>query len=97
MSRHAERVLRTATSTNSRLKGSGVPSTSRSDCGALSSALAGMGRTVLPVPLVEDALERGTLTALDEKTPSRRAYWLVAPVPQWRSKKVKALVEFLTS
>lgn len=63
---------------------------------ALSSALAGMGRTVLPVPLVEDALERGTLTALDEKVPSRRAYWLVAPVPQWRSKKVKALVSFLT-
>ncbi|NNC58430.1 MAG: LysR family transcriptional regulator, partial [Erythrobacter sp.] len=26
----------------------------------------------------------------------RRAYWLVAPLPQWRQKKVKALVEFLT-
>ena len=26
----------------------------------------------------------------------RRAYWLVAPRPQWRQKKVKALVEHLT-
>jgi LysR family glycine cleavage system transcriptional activator len=26
----------------------------------------------------------------------RRAYWLVAPRPQWRQKKVKALVAFLT-
>lgn len=63
---------------------------------ALSSALAGMGKTVLPLPLVETAIARGQLNALDEPQESRRAYWLVAPVPQWRSKKVKALVEFLT-
>ena len=63
---------------------------------ALSSALAGMGRTVLPVPLVEGAIERGELKALDEPVESRRSYWLGAPVPQWRSKKVKALVEYLT-
>ncbi len=63
---------------------------------ALASALAGMGKTVLPLPLVEDALERGALKAHDEPTESRRAYWLVAPVPQWRSKKVKALVQYLT-
>lgn len=63
---------------------------------ALSSALAGMGRTVLPLPLVEGAIERGELKALDEPVASRRSYWLVAPVPQWRSKKVKALVEYLT-
>jgi LysR family glycine cleavage system transcriptional activator len=25
------------------------------------------------------------------------AYWLVAPLPQWRQKKVKALVEALTA
>ena len=64
---------------------------------ALSSALAGMGKTVLPLPLVEGALERGQLNALDEPVESQRAYWLVAPVPQWRSKKVKALVAFLTA
>ncbi|WP_299193262.1 LysR family transcriptional regulator [uncultured Erythrobacter sp.] len=63
---------------------------------ALSSALAGMGKTVLPLPLVEGAIERGQLKALDDPAESQRAYWLVAPIPQWRSKKVKALVEFLT-
>jgi len=63
---------------------------------ALSSALAGMGRTVLPLPLVEGALERGQLTQLDDPAESLRSYWLVAPTPQWRSKKVKALVAYLT-
>ena len=63
---------------------------------AMSSAIAGMGRTILPLALVERAIEEGQLVALDEPEESRRAYWLVAPVPQWRSKKVKALVAFLT-
>ncbi|WP_185960277.1 LysR family transcriptional regulator [Erythrobacter insulae] len=63
---------------------------------ALSSALAGMGRTVLPMPLVAGALKSGALEASGEPQESLRAYWLLAPTPQWRSKKVKALVEFLT-
>ncbi|MEM9501574.1 MAG: LysR family transcriptional regulator [Pseudomonadota bacterium] len=62
---------------------------------ALSSALAGMGRTVLPLPLVAGEIDSGHLVSLDEPEESRRAYWLVAPTPQWRSKKVKALVAFL--
>lgn len=62
---------------------------------AMSSALAGMGRTVLPLALVEEAVKQGRLEALDEPVESRRSYWLVAPLPQWRQKKVKALVEFL--
>ena len=63
---------------------------------ALSSALAGMGRTVLPLPLVAGAISSGALEAQDEPDESRRAYWLVAPLPQWRQKKVKALVAHLT-
>ena len=63
---------------------------------ALSSALAGMGRTVLPMPLVAGAIAEGKLVAHGEPQESRRAYWLVAPTPQWRSKKVKSLVAFLT-
>jgi len=62
---------------------------------AMSSALAGMGRTMLPLALVERALERGALVALEEPIGSRRAYWLLAPLPQWRSKKVRALLAFL--
>jgi LysR family glycine cleavage system transcriptional activator len=34
-------------------------------------------------------------SAASPPEPCRRAYWLVAPLPQWRQKKVKALVAFL--
>ncbi|MFM7402867.1 MAG: LysR family transcriptional regulator [Erythrobacter sp.] len=64
---------------------------------ALASALAGMGRTILPLALAESALAQGRLTALTEPEPAIRAYWLLAPAPQWRSKKVKALVAFLSA
>jgi LysR family glycine cleavage system transcriptional activator len=64
---------------------------------ALASALAGMGRTILPLALAEGAIARGQLTALTDPEPANRAYWLLAPAPQWRSKKVKALVSFLNS
>ncbi len=64
---------------------------------ALSSVLAGMGKTVLPMPLVAEAIAAGRLVLEGEPEESRRAYWLVAPTPQWRSKKVKALVAFLTA
>lgn len=63
---------------------------------ALSSALAGLGRTIMPLPLVAEALADGRLVALDGPHPSRHAYWLVAPRPQWRQKKVAALVAHLT-
>lgn len=63
---------------------------------ALASALAGMGRTVLPLALAEAALAQGRLLALTEPEPSQRAYWLLAPPPQWRSRKVRALVGFLS-
>lgn len=54
---------------------------------AVDAAQAGLGRAVVPAllvgsaPVVEDA----------------RGYWLVAPLSQWRQKKVKALVEALTA
>jgi len=64
---------------------------------ALSSAMAGLGKAILPHLLCEEALGNGRLVALQGPEEGRRAYWLVAPLPQWRQKKVKALVEFLTS
>lgn len=64
---------------------------------ALSSAAAGLGRTILPMPLVEEAIAGKKLEVIDGPSESRRAYWLVAPLPQWRQKKVKALVAHLTS
>ena len=64
---------------------------------ALASAIAGMGRTVLPLQLAAEALADGRLAALGDPVPSRRAYWLVAPRPQWRQAKVRALVAHLTA
>ncbi len=63
---------------------------------ALSSALAGLGRATMPLPLVAEPLADGRLVALDGPEECRRAYWLVAPRPQWRQKKVKALVAHLS-
>lgn len=63
---------------------------------ALASALAGMGRTILPQALAQGAVARGQLTVLEGPEPAIRSYWLLAPPPQWRSKKVRALVGFLS-
>jgi DNA-binding transcriptional LysR family regulator len=63
---------------------------------ALSSALAGLGRTTIPLPLVAEALADGRLVALDGPEDCRFSYWLLAPRPQWRQKKVKALLAHLT-
>lgn len=63
---------------------------------ALTSALAGIGKVYMPLPLVEDALASGRLVAQGEPESCRRAFWLLAPRPQWRQKKVRALVAHLT-
>lgn len=59
---------------------------------ALSAALAGMGRARIPALLADGH----TQAKAGDPEPCRRAYWLVAPLPQWRQKKVRALVAFLT-
>ncbi len=64
---------------------------------ALASAFAGMGRTVVPLALAEAGIAQGQLIALGDPEPGTRAYWLLAPAPQWRSKKVRSLVAFLSS
>lgn len=63
---------------------------------ALSSAVAGMGRAILPYLLVKESVDAGKLDILEGPDPGRRAYWLVAPLPQWRQKKVKTLVAHLS-
>lgn len=56
---------------------------------ALAAARSGLGRARIPALLLDND-DPG------EREPCRRAYWLLAPLPQWRQKKVKALVAFLT-
>ena len=63
---------------------------------ALASTLAGLGKSLLPLLLVEEAIADGRLSVIDGPEDGRRAYWLVAPRPQWRQKKVRELVAFLT-
>jgi LysR family transcriptional regulator, glycine cleavage system transcriptional activator len=62
---------------------------------AIDAAANGLGRACVPALLVEADLAAGRVLALGEAEPSKLAYWLVAPTPQWRQKKVRALVEAL--
>ncbi|WP_336986137.1 LysR family transcriptional regulator [Altererythrobacter aquiaggeris] len=63
---------------------------------ALSSAMAGMGRAILPAPLVEEAIAASRLERIAGPEECRLAYWLVAPRPQWRQTKIRALAAFLS-
>ena len=73
------------------------PGLSVADAGlAIDAAAAGFGRATVPALLAEAdvAAERVTRHASAD---GPRGYWLVAPVPQWRQKKVRALVAALTA
>lgn len=63
---------------------------------ALAAAGAGMGRARIPAMLAAGWLENRQSPVASDPEAIRRGYWLVAPAPQWRQKKVKALVTFLT-
>lgn len=74
------------------------PPTIVGDAGeALAAAAAGMGKARVPAMLAAPWIEQGRVTAAEAAENSRRAYWLVAPLPQWRQKKVKTLVAALTA
>ena len=69
-----------------------------SDAGqAVAAALAGMGRARVPALLLAGMVESGLINVTGKTEPCRRGYWLVAPRPQWRQKKVQALVAALTA
>jgi LysR family glycine cleavage system transcriptional activator len=63
---------------------------------ALDWAIAGLGDARVPLTLAADALAAGQVEERGERQPIDDAYWLCAPEPQWKSAKVKALVEALT-
>jgi LysR family glycine cleavage system transcriptional activator len=63
---------------------------------AIDAAAAGLGRACVPEILARGDLAAGRVVALGAAEMAREGYWLVAPVPQWRQNKVKALVEALT-
>lgn len=64
---------------------------------AIDAAAASLGRATVPEMLAAGDLAAGRVVALGEPEPSRLGYWLVAPLPQWRQAKVRALVDALTA
>lgn len=73
-----------------------APSVLVGDAGqAMSAALSGLGKARVPLLLAQEMHSAGRIAALRPAEPSRRGYWLVAPAPQWRQKKVRALVAAL--
>lgn len=62
---------------------------------AIEAAAAGLGRATVPELLAARDIAAGRIVAVGAPQPSRSGYWLVAPTPQWRQKKVQALVEAL--
>ena len=75
-------------------KGAGV---TVADAGlALDAAAAGFGRATVPALLAEADVAAGRVARLSEKS-STDGYWLIAPLPQWRQKKVRALVAALAA
>ena len=64
---------------------------------AIDAAAIGLGHATVPHLLAEADLAAGRVRAVANAEESKLAYWLVAPLPQWRQNKVKALVEALTS
>jgi LysR family glycine cleavage system transcriptional activator len=64
--------------------------------GDAGQALAGLGKARVPLLLAQEMRAAGRIADLGPTEPARRSYWLVAPAPQWRQKKVRALVMALT-
>ncbi|HEU0044106.1 LysR family transcriptional regulator [Sphingomonas sp.] len=62
---------------------------------AVDAAAAGLGRATVPELIARADLASGRVVAVGDAQPSGQGYWLVAPLPQWRQKKVRALVEAL--
>lgn len=76
----------------------GIAALRLADAGlAIDAAAIGLGRATVPMLLAEHDLKQGRVRAIDNAKESDQAYWLLAPLPQWRQKKVKALVEALTA
>lgn len=67
------------------------------DAGLAIDAVAhGLGTALVPALLATEDVAAGRIRILSTSSRASR-YWLVAPTPQWRQKKVRALVEALVA
>lgn len=62
---------------------------------AIDAAAAGLGYAIVPKLLAQADIEAGRVVQLEQAQASTKSYWIVAPTPQWRQKKVKAAVAAL--
>ena len=76
----------------------GEPALRLGDAGlAIDAAANGLGQANVPAMLAEADVAAGRVRLVREAFAVKRGYWLVAPTPQWRQAKVKALVAALTA
>ncbi len=74
----------------------GAPPLRLGDAGlAIDAAAIGLGQACVPVLLAQNDIGAGRVRVIDNANESDLAYWIIAPLPQWRQKKVKALVDAL--
>jgi LysR family transcriptional regulator, glycine cleavage system transcriptional activator len=64
---------------------------------AIDAAASGFGKACVPLMLASGDIATGRVAQIGEARSTEASYWLIAPLPQWRQKKVKALVEALTT
>ena len=62
---------------------------------AIAAAAHGLGRAKVPRLLAGGAIAAGRVTEIGDQAAGPNGYWIIAPTPQWRQKKVKALVTAL--
>jgi LysR family glycine cleavage system transcriptional activator len=78
-------------------EGDGSAAMRVSDAGlALEAAASGFGTACVPSLLAEADIAAGRVVTVGDAYAASLGYWLIAPLPQWRQKKVKALVEALS-
>lgn len=63
---------------------------------ALDAAAAGFGHARVPALLAEADIAAGRVVVVGDAEPLDQSYWIVAPTPQWRQKKVRAIVAALS-
>ncbi len=62
---------------------------------AIDAAAHGFGRASVPELLARAEIASGRVVPVANSDKAGQGYWVIAPLPQWRQKKVKALVEKL--
>ena len=76
----------------------GEPALRLGDAGlAIDAAANGLGQANVPAMLAEADIAAGRVRLVGDAFAVKQGYWLVAPTPQWRQAKVKALVAALVA